>query len=128
MNPKALTESAQAAVHAAVQAFAAGFRPTGARLLIQRQTREEFSPGGLLIPQTAQEHAKRGTVLAVGPGRQLDDGRYVPCAVRAGDQALFNIYAGTPINETMRLPRDWPELMMCDEGNILAVIEKEQGR
>lgn len=45
------------------------FIPTGDRVLIQPDTAESVTEGGILIPDTAKERPQRGTIIEVGEGR-----------------------------------------------------------
>ena len=48
-----------------------------------------------MLPDTAKEKPQQGEVLAVGPGRMLDNGERVALEVKTGDTVLFAKYAGT---------------------------------
>jgi chaperonin GroES len=50
-------------------------RPLGDRVVIQPTPREEMTKSGIVLPDTAKEKPQEGTILAVGPGRILDDGK-----------------------------------------------------
>jgi chaperonin GroES len=56
-------------------ATATKLRPLGDRIVIQPTEREEMTKSGIVLPDTAKEKPQEGTVLAVGPGRILDDGK-----------------------------------------------------
>ena len=73
------------------------FNPLGDRLLIQATKPPEFTPGGLTIPESAREDLRRGTIVAVGPGRVLDSGDRLGPQVREGQSVVFVKYAGTEI-------------------------------
>lgn len=94
-----------------------GIRPLGDKVLVKRLEAEERTAGGIVLPDTAKEKPKRGTVVSVGDGRMLDSGARHPLQVRTGDQVLFTSYAGTEIKI------DGEEMIIMDEGDILAVVE-----
>ena len=71
--------------------------PLGDRLLIERLDAEDKSPGGILLPDKAKEKPLEGVVLAVGPGRETDEGVCVPMRVAVRDRVLFSRYAGTEV-------------------------------
>lgn len=71
--------------------------PLADRVLIRRDEAESISKGGILIAATAQEKPRRGTVLAVGPGRVLDDGSYIGVNVGVGAVVIFDYMGGTEI-------------------------------
>ena len=56
-------------------------RPLGDRVIVKRVETEEKSDGGIILTGSAVKKSTRGTVVAVGPGRTLDDGKVVPVAV-----------------------------------------------
>jgi len=92
-------------------------RPLGEKVLVKRLEAEEKTAGGIVLPDTAKEKPKRGTVLSVGEGRLLDTGGREPLQVKEGDQVLFSSYAGTEVKV------DGEEMVIMDESDILAVLE-----
>jgi len=94
-----------------------GIRPLGDKVLVKRLEADETTAGGIVLPDTAKEKPKRGTVLSVGEGKLLEDGRRHPLQVKKGDQVLFTSYAGTEIKV------DGEEMLIMDESDILAVLE-----
>ena len=91
-------------------------KPLNDRVLVKRLEGEERTAGGLYIPDTAKEKPSKGEVVAVGPGKTADDGKHIAMTVKAGDQVLFNKYAGTEIK------LDGVEHLVMREDDILAVI------
>ena len=67
------------------------------RVLVQRLEVAIATPGGLYIPEGAQEKPSQGYVIATGHGRLQENGGVVPLCVRVGDKVLFGKYAGTEI-------------------------------
>ncbi len=92
-------------------------KPLNDRVLVKRLESEEKTAGGLYIPDTAKEKPSKGEVVAVGPGKTVDDGKLVAMTVKAGDQVLFNKYAGTEIK------LDGVEHLVMREDDILAIIQ-----
>jgi chaperonin GroES len=76
-----------------------------------------MTKSGIVLPDTAKERPQEGTVLAVGPGRTLDDGTREPMELSVGQKILFQKYAGTEF----KLDED--ELLILSQKDILAVIE-----
>ncbi len=91
-------------------------RPLGDKVLVKRVEAESKTAGGIVLPDTAKEKPKRGIVQAVGDGRLLDSGERSKLQVAKDDQVLFSSYAGTEIKV------DGEELLILDEGDILAII------
>ncbi len=93
-------------------------KPLGDRLVVEPKEREELTPSGLVLPETAKEKPQEGTVLAAGPGRRDEDGDRIPMDVNVGDTILFAKYSGTEIK------LDGRKLLILKESDILATIEK----
>ena len=92
-------------------------RPLGDRVVIQPTAREEMTKSGIVLPDTAKEKPQEGTIIAVGPGRILDDGKREAIDVKAGDKVLYAKYAGTEFKV------DGDELLIVSQKDILAIVE-----
>jgi chaperonin GroES len=92
-------------------------RPLNDRILVLREEEVQKTSGGIIIPDTAKEKPQKGKIVAVGPGRQLDNGNRAPVGVKEGDRILFSKYAGTEIKI------DGVEHMFMREDDILGIIE-----
>ncbi len=89
-------------------------QPLYDRVLIKRSDElANKTPGGIIIPQQAQERAQTGTVIATGAGKILSNGAIQPLKVKVGDTVFFGKYAGTEINDAYIIVR---------EEEILAII------
>ena len=92
-------------------------KPLGDRLIVRAIEEEEATASGIVLPDTAKERPQEGTILAVGPGRTLDDGYREQMEVSEGQKVLFQKYAGTEFK------LDDDELLILSQKDILAVIE-----
>ena len=92
-------------------------RPLHDRVLLKRIEEKEVVKGGIIIPDTAKEKPMEGEVIAVGPGKIMDDGKRSPMEVKAGDRVLVGKYAGTEIKI------EGEEHLIMREDDILGVIE-----
>jgi chaperonin GroES len=72
-------------------------RPLGDKVVVKATEEEEKSAGGIILPDTAKKKPQEGVVVAVGPGRVLDDGNRAPMNVKAGDKVVFAKYGGTEV-------------------------------
>jgi len=72
-------------------------QPLEDRIVIKRLEAEEKTAGGIVLPDTAKEKPQRGEVLAVGPGKLLDNGKRSALEVKVGDIVLFGKYSGTEV-------------------------------
>jgi chaperonin GroES len=94
-------------------------RPLQDRVLVRRVEPERKTPGGIFIPDTAQEKPVEGEVVAVGPGIRDEHGKVQPLDVRAGDRVLFGKWSGSEIKITGE------ELMIMKESDIMGVLDKK---
>ena len=92
-------------------------RPRHDRLMVQRIDEGEQNVGGIIIPDTAKEKPRQGTVIAAGNGKVKDDRKRIPLDVKAGDWILVGKYAGQEIT------LDGEECLIMKEDDVLAVIE-----
>lgn len=93
-------------------------RPLGERVVIKPLPGEEVTKGGIVLPETAKEKPQEGEVVAVGPGRLLDNGTRVSIDLKVGDRILFSKYAGNEVK------LDDVEYLIMRESDILGVLEK----
>ena len=91
-------------------------RPLDDRVVVQPQEAEETTAGGIVLPDAAREKPQRGTVVAVGPGRLLDNGNRGELSVAVGDTVIYGKYGGSEIEI------DGEEMKILREGDILAKI------
>ena len=71
----------------------------GTNLLVEVDVEESKTAGGILLPDTAQKKSQKGTVIAIGSGKVLDNGERLPFEVAVGDRVLFAKYSGVDIEE-----------------------------
>ena len=94
----------------------AQLRPLGGNILVKRLAAETTTKSGIVLPDSAKEKPKRGTVQAIGDGKLLDNGEKAPFSVKKGDEVLFTSYAGTEVKV------DGEELLIMSEDDVLAVV------
>lgn len=90
-------------------------KPLGNRIVVKR-TEPKTTKGGIILPETAQEKPKQGTVVAVGPGKVDDKGRSHSLDVKVGDEILFSSYSGTEYKS------DDVDYLILSEEDVLAVF------
>jgi chaperonin GroES len=91
-------------------------RPLGDRVVIQPATKEEVSAAGVILPDTAKEKPQKGEIIAVGPGRTLDNGTVQAPSVEVGQTVLYAKYAGTEVKI------DGEEYLILSEKDVLAIV------
>jgi chaperonin GroES len=57
--------------------------------MVEPSEAEEVTPGGFLLPQTAQEKPQQGIVVAVGTGRRDETSTIIAMDVKVDDKVLY---------------------------------------
>src|ERR1700730_662705 len=96
--------------------MATSLKPLGDRVIVKPSEKEAMTKSGIVLPDTASEKPQEGAVLAVGPGRVLDNGKRVEMDVKTGDKVLFAKYAGTEVK------LDGEDYLVIREADLLAVV------
>lgn len=95
-------------------------RPLHDRVVIRRMEEERKSAGGIVLPDSATEKPIMGEVLAVGPGKMLDNGEVRKLQVKVGDKVLFGKYAGTEVKLGLG---DKEEILVMREDDLMGIVE-----
>ncbi|MBE3518823.1 MAG: co-chaperone GroES [Firmicutes bacterium] len=93
-------------------------RPLADRVVLKPIEAEERTKGGIVLPDTAKDKPQEGEVIAVGPGRVLDNGTKLTPEVKVGDRVIYSKYSGTEVKV------DGEEYLIIRESDILAIKEK----
>ncbi len=91
-------------------------KPLGDRIVIRQLEAEGKTRSGLVVPDAAKEKPQQGKVVAVGPGRLLEEGGTKPVEVKAGERILYGRYAGTEVSI------EGEEYLILREEDVLAVV------
>ena len=92
-------------------------KPLEDRILIKPIEPEGKTASGIYLPESAKEKPMQGKVVAIGPGRLLDNGERVTPGVTKGDTVVYGKYSGTEI-EIKNIPH-----IIVRESELLGVIE-----
>jgi len=93
-------------------------RPLHDRLIVKRLDQETKTASGIVLPDAAAEKPDQGEVLAVGTGKQLDNGSIRALEVKVGDRVLFGKYSGQAVKI------DGNEVLVMREEDIFAIVQK----
>ena len=91
-------------------------RPLDDRIVVEPIDAEEVTAGGIVLPDSAQEKPQRGTVIAVGPGKLMDNGKRGELSVTVGDEVIYGKYGGTEIEV------EGDEVKILRESDVLAKV------
>ncbi|MBN1135878.1 MAG: co-chaperone GroES [Anaerolineae bacterium] len=97
--------------------MALNLKPLADRVVVEPIEREEMTASGIYVPETAKEKPQEGKIVAAGPGRRDEDGKYIPMDVKVGDRVLYAKYAGTEVKLEDK------KYLILKESDILAVLD-----
>jgi chaperonin GroES len=92
-------------------------KPLEDRILIKPIDPETRTDSGIYLPESAKEKPMQGKVVAMGPGKLLDNGERVKPAVKKGDTVVYGKYSGTEIEIKSATH------LILRESELLGVIE-----
>jgi chaperonin GroES len=93
-------------------------RPLNDKIIVKPLKAEEVTKSGLIIPDSAKEKPQEGEVVAVGPGKVNENtGARNAIDLKVGAKILYSKYSGSEFKI------DGDEVLLIDEGDVLAVIE-----
>ena len=91
-------------------------KPLADRIVVKTLDAQEKTKSGLVLPDSAKEKPQEGKVIAVGPGRLLDEGGIKSLEVKNGDRVLYGKYSGTEVS----IQGD--EYLILREDEVLAIV------
>lgn len=93
-------------------------KPLHDHVIIKPITEDEVTKSGIIMPDTVdKEKPEKGEVIAVGPGKILNNGQRAPMGVKVGDKVMFKKYSPDEIKV------DGKEYLVIAESDVLAIIE-----
>ncbi len=92
------------------------FVPLHDLLVVRRAETMTITPGGVTIPDRAQESSREGEVVAVSEGCYDANGNFRKLRVEVGDHILFQRDAGLPVK------LEGEDLVLMLEREILGVF------
>ena len=90
-------------------------KPLTDHLIVKKIEQQEKS--SIVLPEDAKEKTSQAEVIAVGPGRILDNGNKLEMNLKVGDKVLYKQYAPEEIKI------NGEEYLVLSESDIIAVIE-----
>ncbi len=72
-------------------------KPLEDRILIKPADPETKTASGIYLPESSKERPVQGNVVAVGPGKRLDNGKRAELGIRKGDTVVYGKYSGTEV-------------------------------
>ena len=72
-------------------------KPLEDRVLVKPIENESKTESGLYLPESSKERPVKGKVVAVGPGKLMDNGKRATMSVKKGDTVVYGKYAGSEV-------------------------------
>lgn len=91
-------------------------KPTEDRVIVAPDEPESKSKGGIIMPDVAKEKPAKGTIVAVGPGRTLENGSLIPLPFTDGMRVMFRRYGGADFE------MDGKTYRILERADVLAVL------
>lgn len=93
-------------------------KPLHDHVIVKPIAENETTKSGIVLPDTIdKERSEKGEVIAVGPGKILENGQTAPLSVKVGDRVMFKKYSPDEIKV------DGEEFLVIKESDIIAIIE-----
>jgi chaperonin GroES len=92
-------------------------KPMDDRVLVKPIESESKTASGIYLPESAKEKPVKGEVVAIGPGKRLENGNRAQMSVKKGDRVVYGKYAGTEVE----IKGD--KVLILRESELLGVIE-----
>ena len=92
-------------------------KPLDDRVVIKQSQAEEKTTGGIILPDTAKEKPQIGKIIAVGPGKLMDDGKRTKMSVRKNDTVIYAKYMGSDVEIENQ------KYIILKESDILGIVE-----
>ena len=93
-------------------------KPLDDIIVIIQSEAEEKTAGGIILPDSAKEKPLIGKVVAIGPGKLLDDGNRGKMSVKNKDKVIYGKYVGSDIEI------DREKYVILRESDVLGIVEK----
>ena len=92
-------------------------KPLANNVIIKALKKEDVTKSGIVLPDSSDAKPEKGEVIAVGPGRILDNGQLAAMNVKVGDKVIFKKYSPDEVKV------DDEEYLVLSETDIIAIIE-----
>lgn len=87
-------------------------------MIVKPIIEDEITKAGIVLPDTVdKEKPEKGEVVAVGPGKLLENGQRAAMSVKVGDKVMFKKYSPDEIKV------DKEEYLVINENDIIAILE-----
>ena len=96
-------------------------KPLHDRVVVKPIEADEISAGGIVIPDSAKEKSTKGEVVAVGPGKPLENGNVRAPSLKVGDKVEAKFVGMDRKGRTLQL-----SIKAKDDAEMREVLEEYQ--
>ncbi|HBS28250.1 MAG TPA: co-chaperone GroES [Phycisphaerales bacterium] len=93
-------------------------KPLEDRVLVKPIEKSNKTESGLYLPESSKERPVQGTVVAVGPGKLLENGKRGEMSIKKGDTIVYGKYSGSEVEIK------GVEHLILRENEVLGILEK----
>jgi len=93
-------------------------KPLEDRVILKQLEAQEKTSGGIILPDSAKEKPQIAKVVAVGPGKMLDNGTLSKMSVKKNDEVFYSKYMGNEVKI------DGQDYVIIKESDILGIVEE----
>jgi len=97
--------------------MATKLKPLAGYVLVEPSQKEEKTPSGILLPDTAEEKPQEGKVLACGDDA-VEEGKTIKCPVKVGEKIVYKKWGGNEIKV------DGKELLLLKFEDLMAIVQQ----
>lgn len=92
-------------------------KPLADHVLVKPSAEAKMTKSGIVLPDTAEkDELEQGEVIAVGPGKMLENGTRAAMSIKIGDRVILKKYGPDKVKI------EGTEYMVAEESDIIAVI------
>ncbi len=93
-------------------------KPIHSNVIVKAVTEDEITKSGIVLPDTVdKEKPEKGEVIAIGPGKVLENGQRAQMSVQVGQKVIFKKYSPDEIKV------DGEEYLVISDSDIIAILE-----
>lgn len=93
-------------------------KPLGDHILVRPKKEKEVTASGIVLPDTVDKEKKaEGEVIAIGPGKVLENGTRSQMEVAVGNIVLYKKWGGDEVEV------DGEEFKIVSQEDVLAIIQ-----
>lgn len=92
-------------------------QPLNDHVIVKPLSEDEMTKSGIILPDTVdKERPEKGEIIAIGPGKLLENGSRAAMSVQVGQKVMFKKYSPDEIK------LEGEDYLVISESDILAIL------